>query len=125
MREAYVDTLTTLDLIAKPAKDLYMFPGAVEACQAAIGKSETLGPHHPSSLLGMAILGITNRPMGLLDEAKRIGMHAVERRREILGNTHPDTFSSMSYVETVVRALGDYDTAMKLETGKFQGWTES
>jgi hypothetical protein len=71
--------LATLDLIAQPAKDLYLCPRAVVACELAItGKSKTLGADHPSTLRSMAYLGITHRPMEKLREAKDIGIQVLE-----------------------------------------------
>ncbi|EPE27492.1 P-loop containing nucleoside triphosphate hydrolase [Glarea lozoyensis ATCC 20868] len=123
--ENHVDTLAVLDLIAKPAKDLYLFDRAVEVCQLAIkGKTDTLGPDHPSTLRSYAYLGITYRPMGRLHEAKKYGTHALEHRRKHLGKDHPDTLISMGYVATVTRALGDYPAAIKIETEKFDAWTK-
>lgn len=85
--------------------------------------SETLGPNHPSTLRSMAYPGITYKPMGKLQEAKQTGMYALERRRKVSGNTHSNTLISMSCVGTAVRALGDYESAVRLETEKLQGWT--
>ncbi|OBT85964.1 hypothetical protein VE02_04790 [Pseudogymnoascus sp. 03VT05] len=123
--EDHPDTLETLDLVAKAAKDLYLFPKAMDACFRAIkGKTDTLGPDHPSTLKSMAYLGIVYRPMEKLQEAKEIGTHVLERRREVLGNEHPDTLISMSYAATAYRALGDYDSAANLEAEKLKGWTK-
>ncbi|OBT53431.1 hypothetical protein VE04_06664 [Pseudogymnoascus sp. 24MN13] len=123
--EDHPDTLETLDLVAKAAKDLYLFSKAMDACFRAIkGKTDTLGPDHPSTLRSMAYLGIVYRPMEKLQEAKEIGTHVLERRREVLGNEHPDTLISMSYAATAYRALGDYDSAAKLEAEKLKGWTK-
>lgn len=120
-----MDTLETLDLVAKAAKDLYLFPKAMDACFRAIkGKTDTLGPDHPSTLKSMAYLGIVYRPMEKLQEAMEIGSHVLERRRAVLGNEHPDTLISMSYAATAYRALGDYESAAKLEAEKLKGWTK-
>lgn len=62
--------------------------------------------------------------MEKLQEAKEIGTHVLERRRAVLGNEHPDTLISMSYAATAYRALGDYDSAAKLEAEKLKGWTK-
>jgi hypothetical protein len=72
----------------------------------------------------MATLGITYRPMGLLKEARDIGSHVLEARRRILGDKHPDTFTSMTYVAAALRASGNYAAAVKLETEKLEGWTK-
>ncbi|KFY39202.1 hypothetical protein V495_06082 [Pseudogymnoascus sp. VKM F-4514 (FW-929)] len=123
--EDHPDTLETLDLIAKAAKDLYLFPKAIDACYRAIkGKTDTLGPDDPSTLKSMAYLGIVYRPMEKLQEAKEIGTHVLERRRAVLGNEHPDTLISMSYAATACRALGDYEIAAKLEAEKLKGWSK-
>jgi hypothetical protein len=97
--ENHMTTLDSLDLIARPAKDLYLFSKAVEVCQLAMmRKSETLGPDHPSTLRSMAYLGITLRLMERLQEAREIGCTVLERRRKILGDDHPDTLISMAHV---------------------------
>lgn len=54
-----MDSLATLDLVSRPAKDLCSLQRAVEVCKLSIkGKSETLGSDHPSTLPSMATLGI-------------------------------------------------------------------
>ncbi|KAL7904014.1 hypothetical protein GGI35DRAFT_464282 [Trichoderma velutinum] len=52
--------------------------------------------------------------LGKYEEDKRISVEALALRREILGDKHPDTISSMADLAATYRALGRDEDADKL-----------
>jgi tetratricopeptide (TPR) repeat protein len=50
----------------------------------------------------------------LLDEAARIKKQVLEKRRQILGEKHPDTITAMSNLASTLRDQGQLDEAAKV-----------
>jgi len=59
-------------------------------------------------------LGSTYRRLGLLKQAERYSLRAIETRRQLLGRDHPETLRSMYMLAQTYRWQGRYDEAAEL-----------
>ncbi|KAL1495725.1 hypothetical protein AB1Y20_016592 [Prymnesium parvum] len=82
--------------------------------EALEASRETLGNHHPNTLISINNLGSLLQDQGRLDEAGVLFREALEARRETLGNRHPDTLTSLNNLGMLLQAQGRLDEASAL-----------
>ncbi|KAJ7105335.1 kinesin light chain [Mycena epipterygia] len=79
---------------------------SAEHLQVVLKKqSAALGKEHPESLGTLASLGLTVYEMGRLSEARELQERALQARRQVLGERHPDTQENARELEETVRKL--------------------
>ena len=54
-----------------------------------------LGAEHPSTLASIANVALTYQSQGRWNEAEKLGIQVMEKRKTVLGAEHPDTLASM------------------------------
>ena len=73
-----------------------------------------LGPDHPHTLFARAALGNLLNSTKRQEEARPILEDVFQKRRMILGDEHPQTFSSLSNLVTYHRWVNEFDVAAEL-----------
>ena len=67
-----------------------------------------------------SVIGTTYMSLGLYEEASPQLTAALETRRRVLGNDHPDTLSTISFMGWVLMVLGRYEEALPYYTNALE-----
>jgi putative hemolysin len=78
-------------------------------------EKRVLGPDHPSTLVSMANLASTYCHQGRWNEAEKLGVQVIERKKTVLGAKYPDTLTSMANLALTYCNQGRWNEAEKLE----------
>jgi tetratricopeptide (TPR) repeat protein/tRNA A-37 threonylcarbamoyl transferase component Bud32 len=117
--EAVKDFVTTMLSSVDPAtagvmdKELMML--VLSQAAQSVGQDFEDQPQVEAEIRG--IIGTTYLGLGKHDEAESHLVKALEIRRELLGDAHPSTLSSISSMGNLLYAQGDYDEVMPYYMG--------